>query len=35
MDGPNTELPLEQLEEIDRLADQFESEYQAGQEPTD
>ena len=33
MNGPDTELPLEQLEEIDRLADQFEREFRAGENP--
>ena len=33
MDGPNIKLTLDQLEEIDRLADQFEREFQTGKNP--
>ena len=33
MDAPDSELPLEQQEEIDRLADQFEREFKAGDNP--
>ncbi len=33
MDTPDEEIPLELRQQVDRLADQFVTEYQAGQQP--